>query len=203
MSTPLIVLLHGAGGNRLTMLALYTYLRTWTGLERIVRPYYSSNVSDIDAAVDDVDSQIALHASRMDDDVIIVGQSLGGVIGYRIATSTRFRVRLLITIGSPLHGAALVGMLRERMTEYAYTTLVHRPVYAELERQRRVEPPRVPYHCFTTGWGWSSFDGCVFVDEARFDDEHHTHLSWGDHRFIIADPRLVTSVASKIKHFIA
>ena len=40
------------------------------------------------------------------------------------------------------------------------------------------------------GWLWTHFDGCVYIHEAHFEKEFHTHLIWADHRTIFANPRL-------------
>lgn len=196
--SPLVVLLHGAGGNAWTMLALDLYLRHQCGVARTLCPAYASNAPSIDDAVASVEASLREHASPDTDELIVIGQSLGGVIGYRLAASGRWRIRLLITIAAPLHGSALVAELQAEWP--LIYPLVHRPVYTELARGERVPPPSTQYHCFTTGWAWSSFDGCVFIDEARFadDDAHHTHFVWGDHRFIVADVRLVSAVANRV-----
>lgn len=42
----------------------------------------------------------------------IVGHSLGGILGYLIATRTRCKVKSLVTISTPFGGSSVAGLLR-------------------------------------------------------------------------------------------
>jgi len=44
--------------------------------------------------------------------------------------------------------------------------------------------PEHPCYTITISWFNTNFDGCVFIDEAKYEDEINTHISWSDHRTI-------------------
>jgi len=121
--------------------------------------------------------------------LIVVGQSMGGVVGARLHTRG-WHLDTLVTIGSPLHGAAVlnyaVDCLPSTVVDWAM-----KPNYEYLMLEKRMATPPHAGHCITMSWPFiGTFDGCVFVDEARFDEWPHTHLTWADHRTVFANPRL-------------
>lgn len=67
---------------------------------------------------------------------------------------------------------------------------LHKEAYNHLKVKDREEEPPHSYHTISLGWFDTSFDGCVYQEEAIFDIKNNTHLPWTDHRGAFADPRL-------------
>ena len=86
-----------------------------------------------------------------------------------------------------MKGASLVKSLKDTIPQ-VIQDILHKPMYEDLSEP--MVAPSHKYHCFTMAWPMSNFDGCVYVEEAKFEDEHHTHLPYSDHRTIFANPRL-------------
>ena len=197
-----IVLLHGLGVDWWSMKPLEVYLRYIERVStRIVLPSLDySALPSVDACADVVEAAL----DDGDDDLIIVGQSMGGIVGKRIAERKKKRVALLLTIASPHHGATLVRSLRRSAlrTFYEWAWSSSAQHHAELERRLATvqRPPPCAYHTYSTEWFvGTGFDGCVYVPETRFDERTHTHFVCGDHRFIVADVRLMRHVAATIR----
>lgn len=132
--------------------------------------------------------------------VIVIGHSLGGLVGSRLHTKG-WKIDLLITVGSPLKGAAILKYFNQiipKIMQKPFMTPVKKNLYRMIDDI--IDEPPHPYHCFTMSLPTSdNFDGCIFVNEARFKDEHHTHLPYADHWLIFVNPRLLTRIDKKIK----
>ena len=98
-----IVMLHGIGASPKTMYGIggYLYIRGCTASVSYIS--YSTSSSSLEECITTVHKKINLKVS-VDEKIIIVGQSLGGVIGWHLTRKIK-QIGLLITIGSPLRGA--------------------------------------------------------------------------------------------------
>jgi pimeloyl-ACP methyl ester carboxylesterase len=183
-----IVLLHGLGATPHTLLGVEKYLN-WHGYHRTHKINYNTCKLSLEECIDTVSQKLEKVVSK-DEEIIVIGQSMGGVVGNQLHTRG-WKIDLLITIGSPLKGASVVKTLKENMPQKVQDIL-HKPLYEDLIKllEEPMESPPHKYHCFTMAWPLMNFDGCVYVEEGKFEDEHHTHLPNSDHRTIFANPRL-------------
>ena len=198
-STP-IILLHGLGGitgSTFTILSLYplkTYLE-FKGYNNVHIVSYPSSKLTIDNSVEYVSNKI-LEITNKDQDIIIVGQSIGGVIGFNMHTKG-WKVKLVISIGSPLNGARLISQI-ENLVESNLWEFLSRFIkkniksqgHIELQKKNSQEPPPHSYKTISLGWFNTSFDGFVYKDEAIINEKHNLHLNWADHRTVFLNPRL-------------
>ena len=188
---PTIFLLHGLGPAMITgysLIPLQLYLSRVKGMKKIHTIQYPVNTVEVDEMVDHVDKEMRKHCDIDTESIILIGQSMGGVVANRMHTKG-WNITQSIYIGSPLNGARLLNNLhailpvpvRDHLTKPAYTFLMEKPL--------EVIPPH-PYHTISMSWPFSDFDGCVFRDEATLTESNHTHLAWADHRTIFLNPRL-------------
>lgn len=186
-----VVLLHGLGATPYTLIGLEKYLN-WQGYSKSYKISYPSDKLNLQNSLDHVDLELQKLINKDTDKIIIIGQSMGGVIGGLMHTKG-WDVEKLITIGSPLKGASLVKQLEDTLPMSIQNAL-YKPMYQDLVDMldKPLETPPHDYHCITMAWPWpfSQFDGCVYIDEGRFCDQKHTHLYWADHRLVFANPRL-------------
>ena len=185
---PYVILLHGLGATPYTLLGIEKYLN-WKGFTRTYKPSYPSGSHSLEDCVDIVNRDLEGVVSK-DEKIIVIGQSMGGVIGNLLHTKG-WNLEMLITIGSPLKGAMLLRTLKDTLPLKVQDAL-HKPMYDDLLKmiEEPLKEPPHNYHCFTMAWPMTNFDGCVYVEEAHFDKERHTHLPFSDHRTIFANPRL-------------
>ncbi len=141
---------------------------------------------------------------------------MGGVIGSLLHTRD-INVVDLITIGSPLKGASILTREKDiKFNVFGHELTFHKAWVSkilsvfikdytpnhnklvEMSIQDDVKPPKHPYHCVTMSWPFTDCDGCVFVDEGYFSEEHHTHLRLADHRTVFANVRLWHTVKNLI-----
>lgn len=188
-STP-VFLLHGLGSHAWTLWPLAASLRS-RGYTNCHCIEYPVDRLDLEGMVDHVDGEMQKHAD-VRKPVILIGQSMGGVVANRMHTRG-WKVRKAVYIGSPLHGARLLTQLERLLPTWIRNALYKKP-YGILMAKEREQPPPHAYHTFSMGWLWTAFDGCVYTDEATLDPKHHTHLPWADHRTVFANPRLWCAV---------
>ena len=190
-----IILLHGLGSHPVTMKGIEYYLNC-RGMWHTHNLTYKSSTLTLEESVDNIYKQL-VSLNMTGRDIIIIGQSMGGVIGSKLVSFDDIHVKLLITIGSPLKGARALEKLPTVLTR---SSLMYKPMYDDLlymltETQ---VAPACKYHCITMSWPFTTFDGCVFMDEGYFDEDFHTHLNWADHRTVFGNPRLWTHVHTVI-----
>ena len=133
---------------------------------------------------------------------------MGGVIAFNMHTMG-WKIRLSISIGSPLHGARLITQIEEYIKKYLGNTalyyiskIIKTQGHIELQNRevlniKQCEPPH-KYKTISLGWFNTTFDGCVYKDEAIINDQHNLHLGYADHRTIFLNPRLWYHVYSII-----
>ena len=202
-NTP-IILLHGLGGligNNFTKLSLYPlkkYLEFYKYNNVHIISYPSDELT-IEKSIEFVSNEIS-NIINKEQDIIIIGQSMGGVIGFNMHIMG-WKICLAISIGSPLHGARLITQVENRIKNNLWesvskyiTKIIKTQGHIQLQNKsifnkRQCEPPH-KYKTISLGWFNYDFDGCVYKDEAIIDDKHNLHLKWSDHRTIFLNPRL-------------
>jgi pimeloyl-ACP methyl ester carboxylesterase len=194
MANVVVFLLHGLGATPITLWPLEQYLRA-QGHERTHRLSYPVDTLEFSKLIDYVDLEMSKHADKKTDEIVLIGQSMGGVVSNRIWTKG-WTVKHAVYIGSPLHGARLISKL-ENMAPNWLANLLYKKVPYDFLKTKEPEPePPHPYNTVTMSWiGTTDFDGCVYKDEAVLDESKNTHLRWADHRLIFANPRLWMLVA--------
>lgn len=197
--TTSIILLHGLGAHPITLEPLRLYLN-YKGYDDIYNIKY--NVDKYDTVeqsvkeVDDILLDYGLVKSSFADDkqaseLVLIGQSMGGVVANNLH-AIGWNIKFAIYIGSPLHGAKLLGQL-ENILPTTIVNKLHKPPYDLLKDKPPEKEPPHPYKTITMSWLFfsrSGFDGCVYKEESILNEEHNTHLSGADHRTIFANPRL-------------
>lgn len=181
-----IFLLHGLGSHTITFLPLVTYLK-YKGYTTHAISYPVDKLSTIKESVDYVDQQISQIIDK-NTEIIVIGQSMGGVIANNLHTKG-YLIKKAIYIGSPLHGANLLNQL-ERTLPTFIRNYFNKPPYDILKDKQREEEPPHDYNTISMGWFNSDFDGCVYKNETMLDSTHHKHFSYADHRTFFANPRL-------------
>ncbi len=194
VKTP-IFLLHGLGGHAITLLPLETWLN-YSGYSNTHRLSYPVSKLSFDECLAFVDNAMSQVADKATDEVILIGQSTGGVVANAMHRKN-WRIKNAIYIGSPLHGARLLLQLRALLPHAVTEFFMKQPYDFLMSEHKYIKyaiEPNHPYHTISMGWGWSDFDGCVYKNETLFDMKNHTHLQWADHRLIIISPRLWTLI---------
>lgn len=183
-----IFLLHGLGANTLTLKPLELFLNA-KGIRDTHCISYNVDTQTTDESVIQVSSIMERFVRDKHSAIILIGQSMGGVIANEIHKHGWDNIQMMITIGSPLHGARLLNTLESVLPSWIRDTLYKIP-YDDLKNKERAEPPPHAYKTISMAWPFLEFDGCVYKDESCFEQRHHTHLSWADHRTIFMNPRL-------------
>lgn len=189
-----IFLIHGLHANKrraFSMILLQKYLNYHNFQSKII--IYPSEELSVRESVDYVSNEIHRYAHIESDEIILIGQSLGGVIAHELSLLGEWKVRFSIYIGSPLNGAHLVSRLEEGLPEIISDYLRSPPLEFLRDRSKReskVIPPTHDYRTISMGWAWSNFDRCVYRNEATIEEKKHVHLSWADHGTIFFNPRL-------------
>ena len=156
---------------------------------------------NLEQCIESVNRQLAHTIRLFETPLIIIGQSLGGLIGSQLHKHG-WNIQQLIAIASPLHGARFIGEIEQKVkrcvnetTEKLLRKLLIRKVYNDLRDLAESDPelaePPHAYHTISTSWGNGDFDGCVYRDETIITPENHTHIPWSDHRFILFSWRLL------------
>lgn len=154
---------------------------------------YPADSLPFEQMLDYVRDEVLKHVSQRDP-IVLVGQSMGGVVSANLHRRN-LNVVHMITIGSPLHGANLLNQL-EAILPATVVNALNKPSYDYLKSKEHQQEPPHTYNTISMGWAWSNFDGCVYRNEATLDPAFHTHLSWMDHRTGFGNPRLWTLVTS-------
>lgn len=205
-----VILLHGLGGfigPKFTALSLRptkSYLE-FNNYSNVHIVEYPSDDSSIEESLDYVDGEISKLANKNEEEIIVIGQSMGGVIAFNLHTRG-WNIKLSLSIASPLHGARLITQvedkLREKLDEDWFSYLQEKlkcPGHIALQNKERQEEPPHDYKTISLGWFGTEFDGCVYKDETFIDPEKHLHLPWADHRTVFLNPRLWYHIHNLIK----
>lgn len=186
-----IFLLHGLGSHAITFLPMKLYLNYYGYSNVHCITYPVDSFDTINESVEYVDKEMSLLANK-EDEVIIVGQSMGGVVGNNMHTKG-WIIKKAIYIGSPLHGANLLNQIEGIIPTCVRNYLYKKP-YGILQNKEREQQPPHNYHTISMGWFNTEFDGCVYKNETMLSPSKHTHLQFADHRTIFANPRLWMTV---------
>lgn len=187
---PIVFLIHGLGPYYATspsLIPLEWFLQS-NGFQRTHRINYPVNELDLNEMLDCVDGEIAKHADKDKDEIILIGQSMGGLVANNMHVKG-WDVKYAIYIGAPLHGARLLNTI-DSILPTAIRDLFYKKPFGHLMSKDKDPVPPHDYHAITMSWPGTSFDGCVHQDEAMLEEDKHTNLAWADHRTIFMNPRL-------------
>ncbi len=107
-----IILLHGLGGfigpdfTALSLKPMKSYLE-FNNYINVYIVKYPSDESSIDESLEHVDGELTKLVDKDTEEIIVIGQSMGGVIAFNLHTKG-WNIKRSISIGSPLHGARLI-----------------------------------------------------------------------------------------------
>jgi len=185
-TTP-IILLHGADGRSWSLRPIKKTLEEKYNCVHIVDYDHKGT---LDQCLEDADKQIQNIVPK-NRKIVIIGQSLGGVIGSKLHTSG-WDICLLIAIASPLRGARFINTLNSKLSPI-YTRFIRRVVYDDLGEnvhKEFVKPPHPVYTISTSLPIIGNFDMCVFVDETIVDENTHYHIPNSHHALVFFSDRL-------------
>lgn len=185
ISTP-IFLLHGLGSHPITLLPLEIYLNS-KGFSRTKSIKYNPDRTDIDSTLDEVDQKLSEYVDKYSEEIILIGQSMGGVVANKMHTKG-WKIKKAIYIGSPLHGARMVNIV-DVLPEFIIKFL-RSPAWELLRKCERSEEPPHDYHTISMGWYDTEWDSRVFIDETMLDPDKHIHLKGEDHCLVFLKPKL-------------
>lgn len=187
MSDIPVFLLHGLGSHPITLHPLERHLNK-NGWMRTKAISYNPDRENIEEAVDEVDRILSFYADKQSEQIILIGQSMGGVISNKMHTRG-WNIKKAIYIGSPLHGARMVNVV-ENWFGNTLASLMRSPAWKPLSKGEKVKEPPHDYHTISMGWYNSSWDSRVFKDETMLHPLKHTHLAGEDHCLVFMKKRL-------------
>ena len=190
-----VVLLHGLGGNFFMLSKVETFLQE-KGFD-VHKVFYPSRTERLDYCVQYV-SDALIELETENNNIVIIGQSAGGLVGSRIPTNIGNKnIVYLITVGSPLRGSKQIRFWNWLIPQFL-VNMIEKPMYYDFldltNGNREVIIPEYPYHCVTMSYPipFIALDRAVFRDEAIFDEINNTHFFLCDHDLIFLDPRFYT-----------
>lgn len=181
-----IVLLHGLGSHPITLKPLQIYLSSH-GYRNINSIKYNPDKSDFESVLEEVDQKLKDVIDK-DKEIIVVGQSMGGVVGNNLHRKG-WKVKKGIYVGSPLHGAKFIKTVKN-WVPWIILNLFKSPAWDFLENKSRDSIPPHDYTTISMGWWDTEFDGRVWKEETVLSQDKHIHLEGEDHCLIFAKPRL-------------
>ena len=188
-----IVLLYGLGQTWLALNRVETFLSEYNiDVHKIDYPSRTERLQEcVEIVVDEL-----RNSETLNDNIIVIGQSAGGLIGSRLHLYDLGNKEIvnLITIGSPLQGARRIIEIRSwipsKIEQFLWNIKMLKPIYYDLiELSSGIQDVIIPthdYHCIMMSWPFSDSDRAVYKDEAIFQDidieeERTTHFDWTDH----------------------
>lgn len=189
-----VCLLHGLGGRAFSLRPLKSYLQ-FHGFAEVHIVKYDCDTQPVTASVAQVSRKLRKLLGE-NSDVILVGQSMGGLVANELHTKG-WNVKAAVYVGSPLQGARLITMIESWLPAWLSTALA-KPAFRELQRWPGSTEPPHPYWTISLAWAWSSFDGCVFEEETKLNPERHTKMNFSDHRLAFLSPWVFHEVREQL-----
>lgn len=190
-----IFLIHGLGGTTHSLRPLKAYLNFMEYKKVHLVSYPVQDVSLLDS-IQHVSNEM-IKVTDKKDEVIVIGQSLGGVICHELH-EYGWNIKKSITIVSPHHGSSFLEFLSnivpKNIAEY-----LHKPVYDDLLTQYAKIPAHPHYTISTSFFPCIPFDGQVWTSETKVSDHNHVHIDVNNHWTIFLDPRMFFTVNNIIQ----
>ncbi len=138
-----IVFLHGLGSHGVTMRFIQSYFNLFSGYNTYSFSYYSIT-SNINQIISYIENLFNNHFSS-NDEVCIIGHSLGGIIAAKIASSNLLncKVSKIITLGSPHNGSLLANKIISCLPYIGKTF----PIVAELSNNNIYKEYNITSKC--------------------------------------------------------
>lgn len=197
-----IFLIHGFMANATLNFFLLSRRLKNKGFRDLHTLSYSSFTMDLETATQSCYKQIldTLHENRVTEPIILLGNSIGGVIAYNLL-NTDLNVRLLIMIASPIKGCRLI----DGMWDSVKSTIRHLapvPILRDLcnKEDRSIIEPSVPYYTITSSLPSDDhYDGTIHRDDAVIDEKRNFHIPKCSHTFLAVDKRCAEAVLGMLK----
>jgi esterase/lipase len=183
-----IILLHGLGEKPWKMKPFNMYLKYICGYKNTHVVKYKVDHISYEDALNGLDITLQKILDKDNDSPIIIGCSMGGVMANNLH-KTGWNIRKSIMVCSPLHGASIIEKLQNSCFNKIYDKYFRKKAHEFLSSKECDEIPPHPYHTVSVSFPFSTFDGCVFIDETKLDDKNHTHFNWSTHETIFFSPR--------------
>ena len=138
-----VFLLHGLGSRPITLWPLKKFLE-WKGVENIHNLWYSVDKMEFEETLDYVDKEMEAHADKENDTVVLIGQSMGGLVANNM-WKKGWNITKSVTIGSPLHGARLIDQVEKAvpacLNRWLHKALYKKKPYDFLRSKQPDQPP--------------------------------------------------------------
>lgn len=192
-----IFIIHGLGGTTTSLKPLQTYLKInkYSEVHLITYPVQTIPLKESIQYVSDEILKIIGHKKIP---IIIIGQSLGGVICHELHRHG-LNIQKSITIGSPHHGSWLLKFIKYIAPKNIIEYLFNKPIYNDLLKQQPKIPPHPHYTISTSVFPYIPFDGQVWVNETKIINNNHHHININNHWTIFIDPRLFILINNMIQ----
>lgn len=187
-------LIHGLNSSGRTMLPIKYFLEKKQMYNTYIIEYPSRTLS-LNNSIKYVNNEI-LKIIKKDDfkNSILIGQSLGGLISMKIHNTSGLKPKLAISICSPLHGSNFLKYLEDNLHK-SIQDRFYKPVYKDilLMNNRPQIPPMHEYKTISTTFldEKSSFDGILYVNETKYDEENHVNIPFHNHYSLFISPILM------------
>jgi pimeloyl-ACP methyl ester carboxylesterase len=191
-----IFLIHGLGGTIHPLGPLHAYLN-FKGYKNVHRISYPVRSVSLTVSVQHVNDEIHRILGEREDEIILIGQSLGGVVCHELHTYG-WNIEKSITIGSPHHGSSLLTWANWFLPP-KISRLLEKQVFKDLLIQKPVVPTHPHYTISTSIAPYIPFDGQVWVSETKISDYNHHHIHFNNHWTLFIDPRLLWKVNKLIE----
>lgn len=181
-----IIYIHGLAANGTTMLPFKWYNQSGHTIT------YNTSDRTLQQMINEVDEKILEIVKTKDTELVLVGWSMGGLIANRLHQKD-WKIKLAIYVASPLNGASILSHLPVKPWN---------DILDFLHKKEKEEEPPHEYHTYSLGWGILSFDGRVFIDDTKLNEEKHEHISFTEHCLSVLDFRVLNKVYNKIKEHV-
>lgn len=186
-----IFMIHGLGSYKLTFFPMQYYLLKY-GYINLHAISYPVNSSEFQESLEFVNNKILEILPKEDDEIVVIGQSFGGLICNNLHKLGR-NILKSICICSPLHGSRVVSYFDYYLPGFIKNMFNKKPYYYLRDKEKEEKPPH-DFHTISFGLFNSDFDSCVYKSEMILDEKKHTHITWSSHMGGFLDIRLFRTI---------
>ena len=193
LSIPIFII-HGISGKIKSLEPLVDHLSK-SGFNKVTILKYPID-DDFADSINHIDKELEKHTDRFTD-IILIGQSYGGVISNRLHTKG-WRIKKAFYIVSPLNGSRLCRTFSNLIYKLPNFMIEHiidryyRKSHKHLRDRHTNFPPPHDYMTISTGISMDkNFDGQVYKEETILEKNKHIHIPRSNHWFLFFDKRLL------------
>lgn len=192
-----VFLIHGLDSTKNSMKVIEQFL-LYQGYFHVYNLEYDSCNLSLVESTKIIYKQISeiINVNIDDENSILIGHSLGGLISMKINEICNFKPRLSISICSPLQGSEMLNILKKNLPKKIQDHY-YKPVYEDLMKMTK-KYNKNPVHNYKTISStlipYIKFDGLIWVEEMKYDNELNHNMILHDHFTIVFSPFLLYSL---------